>query len=175
MPASTAISSGIFNTLAKPASPTAAHEAVGLPRCIGLKGISVLGGTSWDGISSIGRHLQVGASESLSQGYISPPSLQLSAPGFWRFRWTVTAGTHTVSAYVMQPANLAPFPTLTVQANPAIGVNSDVTVTAPGGGGWVLMGPASITASLEGVLWVLLWNNLCVANSPAYYGQISVT
>lgn len=177
----------IFNTLGIP-NVTPAGESIyaGYARCVtGLKGVNLGGPTSWLGEGSFTRLLQSGASENTSVGYLAPPSLQLSVPGFWRFRWTVAAGTHTVSCYVMQTANLAPFPTMVVKSNSAIGVGSDVTVTSPGGTGWVLMGPATITPTSEGVVWVELHNNLNLSNvlwnpgatpgTPCQFGQITVT
>ena len=185
MPASNGISSGIFNTLGVPASAPGGITYVGLPRSIGLAGVNLGGAPSWDGESSFGRVLQVGAQESLTIGYLSAPSLQLNAPGFWRLRWTVTAGTHTVSVYVMQSANVTPYPSIIVKKNPAIGVNSDVTGTSPGGAGWVQIGPVTISPTSEGVVWVQLWNNLNLptiigipggaVGSPCYFGQITVT
>ena len=185
MPTSNAISSGIFNTLGVPASAPTGQPYVGLPRCIGLQGINLGGGPSWDGESSFGRVLQVGAQESLSVGYLAAPSLQLNQPGFWRFRWTVASGARTVTVFVMQAANIAPYPSLTVKANSSIGVNSDVSATSPGGTGWVQIGPVTVSPTSEGVLWVQLWNNLNLPNiigapnatigSPCYFGQITVT
>ena len=153
-----------------------------------INGISLGGPVSWDGSGSYGRSLQVGAQESAAQGYPSSPSLELSQQGFWRFRWTVLAGTRTVSIAVMQPINVTPYPTLVVKQNPSIGVNSDVTATSPGGASWVTLGPATVSPSSEGVLWVELHNNISPSTvaatlacatilgiAPAYFGQISVT
>jgi len=185
MPASSAISSGIFTSLGvPPANPGGHGESVGLPRCFALLSISLGGPTSYDGVSSGGRHMQAGVTQSTTQGNPSPPSLQLSQPGFWRFRWTVQSGTRTLSIMVMQSANTSPYPSLTVKANSAIGVNSDVTGTSPGGTSWVKIGPVTVSPTSEGVLWVELHNNLNLftftvpgqtVGSPCYFGQIIAT
>jgi hypothetical protein len=148
-----------------------------------LAGISLGGPTDWLGSNTYTRNLQTGVREDFNNGYISPPCLALDYPGFWRFRWTVTAGTHTVQVYVMQPYNQTPYPSLIVKANPAIGVNSDVTGTSPGGSGWTVIGPVSVSPTSEGVLWVQLWNNMPAfgqaasgePNCTAFFSQITVT
>ena len=148
-----------------------------------LAGIAFSGNVSdWLG-SSQTRHYQVGMREDFTNGYLAAPCLALDYPGFWRFRWTVLAGTHTVQVYVMQPYNAAPYPSVVVKANPAIGVNSDVTGTSAGGPGWMLIGPVTINPTSEGVVWVELHNNLSVfgqaasgePNCTAFWGQVTVT
>ena len=57
-----------------------------------------------------------------------------------------------------------------------MGVTSDVVTDASAGTGWVTIGPASVTPSTSGVLWVELWN-MDVQNlgSPAFFDHVSVT
>lgn len=157
-----------------------------LARVLPLRGISIGGGTSWDGGSSIGRHLQIGLKENFVDGFPAAPSLQLTSKGFWRFRWTVTPGTRTISVMVRQPVNSTPYPTMIVRKNAALGVSSDVTGTSPGGTAWVTIGPVTVTPTTLGVLWVELWNNLdtpspaplaaaIVTPVPCLFGQITTT
>lgn len=149
-----------------------------------LAGIAFSGNVSdWLGVSTNTRHYQAGMRQDTANGYLAPPCLALDYPGFWRFRWTVLAGAHTVLVYVMQPYNAAPYPSVIVKANPVIGVNSDVTGTSPGGSGWTAIGPVTINPTSEGVVWVELHNNLRVfgqaasgePNCVAFFGQITVT
>jgi hypothetical protein len=122
--------------------------------------------------------LQFGASENLappSGGSSSGLALTLAFPGFWRFRWTVQSGARTVSAQVYQIANVSPFPSVIVKANPLIGISSDVTGTSAGSSGWITVGPISISPTSEGVLWVELHNNLQVTGCPCYFDKVNVT
>lgn len=161
-------------------------SGVGLGRVLPLKGVCLGGPTSWDGSGSSGRHLQLGVVKNTVDGYPSSPSLQLTTQGFWRFRWTLTSGTRTISVQVKQPVNSTPYPTLIVRKNAAIGVASDVTGTSPGGTGWVVIGPVTVNPTSGGVVWVELWNNLTtvspvpaalsiVSPVPALFGQITTT
>jgi hypothetical protein len=143
-------------------------------RGLGLRGISLFGPMSWAG-GHLGRQLQAGVSRSNSEGNPAPPSLKLAKAGFWRFRWAVKSGTRTVTVYVKQAANTTPYPSLTVRANTDIGVNSDASGTSPGGAGWVTLGPVAITPTATGAVWVELWNNLALDNSPAFFDHIVVT
>jgi hypothetical protein len=103
---------------------------------------------------------QLGVLRESVQGNPSAPSTALRQPGAWRFRWQISTGTQTLSCYVRQPANAAPFPTIVVKANPSIGVASDITGTSPGGASWVKIGPVSVVATSSGVVWVEMHNNL---------------
>jgi hypothetical protein len=93
----------------------------------------------------------------------------------WRFRWAVKSGTRSLGINVKQAANLAPYPSVIIRANPAIGVAADVTGTSPGGTGWVNVGPVVVTPSSTGVLWVELWNNCTrLFNTPAYFDHLTL-
>lgn len=103
--------------------------------------------------------------------------LRMDAKGMWRFRWVVASGNRTIEISVKQPVNLTPYPTLTVKANPDIGVNSDVTETSPGGAGYVTIGPASISPSSAGAVWVELKANYDgqYGTSPCYWKDVTTT
>lgn len=105
------------------------------------------------------------------EGTPTAPSLRLDALGVWKFRWTVPIGTRTISISVKQAVNASPRPTLIVKANASIGVNADVTGTAPSGTSWVTIGPVTITPSSAGAVWVELWNNLDrqIGTAPCYF------
>jgi len=119
-----------------------------------------IGGPTGPGNSSLGWHMQPGVTQSAAEGFPSAPSIALSQPGAWRFRWQVSPGTQTISCYCKQPANASPYPTMVVRANADLGLNSDVTGTSPGGTGWVKIGPLTVVVTSPGVLWVELRNNL---------------
>lgn len=122
------------------------------------------------------RQLAIGISRSDTEGYPTPPSLCLSRPGMWRFRWAVIAGGRSITVKVKQAVNAAPYPTMVIKANAACGVLSDVVGTSPGGAGWVSIGPIVATATVDGVLWVEFWNNYNRTSfAPAYFDQIIVT
>lgn len=147
-----------------PFSIGALHSKSGEQGVIGaLQGIAIGGPTSMFGDGTFGRHLQVGVLRNNTEGNPAQPSLQLDIPGMWRFRWGVIAGPRTIRVNVKQVVNASPRPTLIVRANSAVGLNSDLTVTAGSSTGWIVLGPASFTATAAGPLWVELWNN--------YHGQ----
>jgi hypothetical protein len=142
---------------------------IGAARTINADG---LGADLSDG--NFGRHLQIGSLRNNTEGSPAPPALQLDIPGFWRFRWAVGVGSHSIQCLVKQAINLSPRPTLVIIANPDIGLNANVTVTAPSGTGWVTLGPASLNASAVGAVWVELHNNYTsLYNSPAYFDHIT--
>jgi len=80
----------------------------------------------------------------------------LDVRGTYRFRWTVAAGSRSISIDCKQAVNLSPRPRVTVLANPEIGVNADVQGSAASGTGWVTIGPIAVTPSSAGALWVIL-------------------
>lgn len=109
-----------------------------------------------------------------SEGDPSQPSLELIANGVWRFRWVVQSGTRGVSVNVKQSVNYSPRPSIIVKANPDIGVNADVTATAGSGTGWVTIGPANITPSSAGAVWVELHANYDGPTS-SFWDNVQVT
>lgn len=141
-----------------------------------LQGISFGGPTSQAGEGTFGRNLQFGATQSLAEGspYSQTPSLQLNQPGFWRFRWSVGVGLRSVYVNAKQ-ANSTQRPTITIKANSAVGLNSDVTVAAESGSDWVTIGPATFTATAAGMVWVELRNNCQTTNCPAWFDHIVTT
>jgi len=141
---------------------------IGAMRTINLDG---LGADLSDG--NFGRHLQIGANRDNVEGSPGSPSLRLDIPGFWRFRWAVSVGTHTIQVDTKQVINASPRPTLVIIANPDVGLMANVTATAPSGTGWVTIGPASFNATAVGAVWVELHNNyVALFNTPAYFDHI---
>lgn len=141
-----------------------------------VQGISIGGVFSQNSDGTFGRNIQLGVIRNNTEGSPNAPSLELHQAGFWRFRWAVTTGTRTIQINVKQPANLVPYPSLIIKQNPDIGINADVTGSSPGGTGWAVIGPVSITPNATGIVWVELWNN-CYGSSvgPAYFDHIVVT
>lgn len=111
-----------------------------------------------------------------TEGSPDPPSLRMNTKGRFRFRWTVIGGgARTVSVNVKQPINLSPRPTLTVKANPAIGVAADVSGTAPSGTSWVTIGPVVINPTIDGSLFVELSANYDGQYVPCWWDEIVTT
>jgi hypothetical protein len=102
------------------------------------------------------------------QGSPLMPSLEIQSRGRWRFRWVVPVGARTISIRVKQPYNLGPRPTLTVKANPLIGLPNDAVGTAPSGSDWVTIGPVAFVATSAGPVWVEL-NTRYEAQSDVTY------
>lgn len=124
-------------------------------------------------------HIQTGAAlvsggEEFTQGIPTSPSLRFDAAGAWKFRWVVSAGTQTLTISCMQAANQAPRPSVVVKAHPAIGVNSDITVSAPSGGGWVAIS-VPVTAAATGAVWVELHSDLDASPGvyPTFFDHLS--
>lgn len=133
---------------------------------------------------SIVRAIDLGGAQQLSVGVRrentegqAAPAMAFEQPGKFRFRWKVLAGSRTMTIMVQQAANAAPFPTLTVKANPDCGVLADVVGTAPAGAGWKTIGPVTIVPSVLGAVWVELeaTYNGAIPPSPCYWDNIIVT
>ena len=142
-----------------------------------LSGIHMGGPTSVRGDTSFGRHMQIGVVKNTTDGNPSSPSLSLLIPGMWRFRWVVKAGTRSISIYAKQNSTGSAFrPSLIVKANPNVGLNNDISGSAPAGSGWQTIGPVSFTSTGTDVVWVELWNNnLNTISQPALFDHIVAT
>lgn len=125
--------------------------------------------------STLGQHLNFAVTKSVSQGTPSAPSLAIAGPTLWQFRWQIRVGTQTIRCAVLQASNTTPRPTMTIKANPDVGLNADVVGTAPGGTTWVTIGPLSVTASAVGVVLVQLSNNKVDSYDTAYFDLIVAT
>lgn len=155
------------------ASPVSSSGVVGYLQGLSFGGITTMYG---DGNTSGIRHFQIGLGRDDIEGSPAIPSLKLIYPGMWRFRWTVVAGTRTISIRTKQYDNvISQRPTIKIRSNVDVGLLSDLTSTAPTGNNWVTIGPLSFTATSTGVVWIEVWNNLNVTNKPAYFDHIVVT
>jgi hypothetical protein len=120
-------------------------------------------------------HQTMGARDN-TEGDPAQPSLRMDRRGRWRFRWTVLAGTRTISVRVKQAVNLSPRPSLVIKANTSIGVNADSETSAASGAGWITIGPVTINPSANGAVWVELRANYDgQSNIPCYWDQVVVT
>ena len=141
-----------------------------------LQGIAFSGvPTTIDGGGSFGRHMQTGVVKNTVEGNPTTPCLELSWPGFWRFRWIIKPGTRTLYVNVKQPTTLAAVitPTVVVKSNPSIGLLYDLSGSAVNVQTWATIG-LSFSASAEGMVWVELHNNnVCEYNTPCYFDHIS--
>jgi len=130
-----------------------------------------LGGTSG---TTLGPNMVYGLAQDNTQGSPAPPSLYMPWVGYFGIRWGVQLGTQSLIVAVMQPANLAPYPSLVVKANKLVGVMSDVTFTSTGSTTWIDI-TASITATAPGALWVELHNNLHGSYDPTSLSQVAAS
>jgi hypothetical protein len=112
--------------------------------------------------------------EDFSVGNPAQPSLRMDASGRWRFRWALTAGSHSIQINVLHAINQNPRPSLVVKANPSIGIPADVEMFAPSGTGWVTAGPIAFVTTALGATWVELRCNLVtnVGMFPCYWDHI---
>lgn len=141
-----------------------------------LDGIWIGGPTGITGDTFYERHLRIGVIKDVTHGSPASPSLAIWEPGIWRFQWVLRLGTQTISVRVLQEVNASPRPTITVKANPSIGVNVDVVGTAGAGISWVTIGPVSVTSTGIGAVWVELANNYDLDfNCPAYFDFLQTT
>lgn len=143
-----------------------------------LRGFAFGSPTNIDGKGChFGRHITNGILENTTDGSPSSPCLQVTYPNsFFRFKWSVKAGTHSISVLAKQVANTAPYPSMIVRANPAIGLSSDQVASASGGTGWGTIGPIIATFTGVGVLYVELWNNcIAVPGAAALFDHINIT
>jgi len=147
-----------------------------------MQGINLGGPSSIVGDDSIGfRNLQVGIGKNITDGNPNSPCLEIAQPGMWRFRWVVKPGQRRISVLCKQVKSATgQRPTMILKRNTAVGLNSDITVTAPAGSGWVNIGPYTFTATGTGVVYVELRNNLFMNECPlqeskALFDHIVVT
>lgn len=135
-----------------------------------LQALSIGGPTSWLGDCTFARDLQVGAFRNDTDGFPSPPSIELHHVGFWRFRWAVVAGARTLTVYAKQGLNESPRPSIRLKANSDVGLLVDTDFTAAASSGWVPI-TASFVATGSGVIWVECRNNLSShIDAPCLFG-----
>jgi hypothetical protein len=91
-----------------------------------------------------------------SEGRGGPPCFRATVSGILRFRLAVMAGARSLEVWVKQPNPLLARPIMRVRRNTEIGLASDLSSTAPNGGGWVKVGPVSWVASVDGGVHVEL-------------------
>jgi len=148
------------------ATPTASfafrERGIGEQKVVGyLQGTSFGEGSTMDGAGSFGRHLQVGLSKETTDGSPTAPSLKLDYPGsMWRFRWVVKTGNRSLTIAAKQNSTGSLYrPSVIIRKNPSIGLNADISASAPNGAGWVTIGPINFTVSGSDVVWVEMHNN----------------
>ncbi len=152
------------------------HSRMGESSTIGaLEGIYLGGMSSINGDSTT-RHLQVGITQSYADGFPSAPCLSLQVPGFWRFRWSVKSGQRSVYVWAQNNSTGSAYrPSMVVKANPVVGLNADLSASAPNGVGWTQIGPITFTPTGAGVVWVELHNNQTTAPSASLFDHIITT
>jgi len=139
------------------------------------QGVSIGGPTSIRGDDSYVRSLQFGVTKSLAEGNPATPVLQLTQVSMWKFRWVVKPGQRRISVRTKQIRYYPGWrPTMTIKANPNVGLNSDAVITANDNVDWVIMQHV-FTATGTDVVFVELRNNLFIDGYPAYFDHIVVT
>jgi hypothetical protein len=121
------------------------------------------------------KNLTVGISKETTDGSPSAPCLKIANKGMWRFKWVIKSGERSIYINCKQVINLNPRPTITIKANPSVGLNADIVGTAPSGVDWVTIGPLTFTAASKGVVYVELSNNYITSNESAFFDHIVVT
>lgn len=123
---------------------------------------------------TVGNDRYVLGGEDFIQGSPAAPTLWMDAFGVWRFKWVLEPGAHTLQVNVLQAANMSPRPTMVIKSNPSIGLNADVSATAPSGAGWTVIAAPTVTATALGATWVELHNNLDtnVGQTPCYWDHL---
>ena len=163
----------VTQVFAKDSLPALPNLALGY-----AKGITFGGPTSMNTDGTFGRNLQIGVEKNTTDGspFSQPPSLQLTFPGFWRFRWSVQAGVR--SLYINTKQTLVSpnvRPSVIIKANANVGLNSDLSMSASDSNDWVTVGPLTFAATAAGMVWVELWNNCQQSNCPALFDHIVTT
>lgn len=146
------------------------------PKVIGFhKGIALSSMTGIGGDSPMGQHLQMYVTKSLNEGFPSAPSLEMTQPTSWRFRWSVKAGPRAVYVWASQNSTGSFRPSMVVRSNSEVGLNADISASAPDGAGWQQIGPINFTATGNGMVWVELHNNNYAHASASYFDHIITT
>lgn len=134
--------------------------ALGLPQ-ITTPGAGY-GGFAWPGFAQ-------------SQGFGNPaPGWSLPCGSTPKFRLKINAGSRTIKIDFLQPGVVTlGRPTLTLKANPAVGLNADIVLTGGAGSIWTTA-TATFTATSAGGVYAVLKNS---APYPAiaYFDNFSVT
>jgi hypothetical protein len=151
----------------------AVNSNAGYPRVIPELSVS-LGGPTGPRGASAGPHMAVGISEDTAQGFPSVPCIKLSQPGRWRFFQAVNAGFQTLSVYCKQVADSAPYPSMVILANSAIGIAADIEASGGAGADWKLIAQAIVPAS-DGIIVVELRNNLALSLAPCWFDNFGIS
>ncbi len=109
-------------------------------------------------------------------GTATAPSLRIDNPNAFRFRWGLTAESHSiqVSSKQARSVNTSSCPSIVVKANASIGINSDIIAYAPSGSSdWTTIGPLIVAPLIGGGVWVELRNNeYGFKDNPAWFDQL---
>lgn len=140
-----------------------------------VQAISLGGPTSYLSDSPNGRHLQVGVTQSLDEGFPTAPCLSLQIPGFWRFRWSIKTGQRAIYVWANQNSTGSYRPSVVIRSNALVGMTADLSASAADGPGWQQIGPINFTATGNGVVWVELHNNNTANVSASLFDHIITT
>lgn len=131
------------------------------------------------GATGINKDLYLNATQSASEGYSSPPCLELNGKTIYRFRWALPSGSHSIQIYAKQTysGSAADRPSLYVSPNYFIGLTGSFEFfAASGSSDWTLIGPIQFTTDIAGGTWVELRSNCTIyQNNPCYFDEITKT
>ena len=119
--------------------------------------------------------LALNAGRDDTEGSASAPSLQLPKGGVIRFRIPIAAGSRSVTIKAKQPSATLPRPSARLIANADIGLDADVSASAPAGSDWVLIGPLTFTATNKGGVMIELFAPWSGGESGCWFDSLTVT
>ncbi len=131
----------------------------------GLRGVQRLSGLRCEGFSALpypmamgGTLFQYGPGSGIDASIGNPaPSLRLAGRNRYVRRLKVAAGSRTVRVHALQPIAARARPKITIEANPLVGLASDVVEESGAGTGWLTI-EATFTATSAGAVNVVLEN-----------------
>ena len=119
--------------------------------------------------------LALGAGRDDTEGSAAAPSLYLPKGGVIRLRIPVAAGSRSVTIKAKQLSATLPRPSARLVANADIGLNADLSGSAPAGSDWVVIGPLAFTATLKGGVMIELFAPWSGGESGCWFDSLTVT
>ena len=110
-----------------------------------------------------------------TEGSASAPSLYLPRGGVISLRIPIAAGGRTLTIKAKQPSTTLLRPSVRLLRNAAIGLNADVSASAPAGSDWVTIGPLTFTATAKGGVMIELIAPWFGGESGCWFDSLTVT
>lgn len=119
--------------------------------------------------------LALGAGRDDIEGSAAATSLYLPKGGVIRLRIPIAAGSRSVTIKAKQPSVTLPRPSARLVANADIGLNADLSGSAPAGSDWVTIGPLMFTATAKGGVMIELFAPWSGGESGCWFDSLTVT